>query len=541
MAKRKRPWVRRIVWICVGLLVTAFIFAIVSALFDSGIKTSPETTFITGPLREDGTVDYVAALNEMCSEGVTPENNAAVLLVQAFGLDPIPGEIRERFFQRLGVPWIPMEGHGLERFEAYFEREALKAAPKGEEPADPSEAAGKQYEQIMERPWSKEEFPVAARWLAENGPQIDLVVAASKRPRCYVPLVAEPDRPGTLLSVPLPLLEETREAARCLRIRAMHRIHSGQIEEAWQDLLACHRLARLVSQRPTLVDGLVAIAIDGIATEGDAVLGHEGKLTAEQARRFAAEYRKLPPMGKLAEKLNVAERYSYLDGVCGMARLGPAESMGPDWLDHPSSASDWLLKIGGGRLVDWNEPLRMGNQWLDRLVAAASKPAGKERKDALAEFGRDLGSLDAEIGKSGVLFRRIVSEVSVRRALGRHWGTMLLAMFLPASSSCLKVEDRVAVLQDLVPVVFALAAYRADHGEYPKDLAALAPKYLPAVPQDLFSGGPIRYKREDGGYVVYSVGQNGKDDGGRASWEESDSEQNPDHDDIAIRVPVKKK
>ena len=69
------------------------------------------------------------------------------------------------------------------------------------------------------------------------------------------------------------------------------------------------------------------------------------------------------------------------------------------------------------------------------------------------------------------------------------------------------------------------------------------PKYLPAIPEDIFSGGPLRYKREGPGYVLYSVGRNGKDDGGRASWD-NDQEHpgdNEGRDDIAIRVPAKKK
>src|SRR4051812_16314697 len=41
-----------------------------------------ETTRIVGPLRADGTVDYVAAVNELLSKGVTPENNGFVLWLE---------------------------------------------------------------------------------------------------------------------------------------------------------------------------------------------------------------------------------------------------------------------------------------------------------------------------------------------------------------------------------------------------------------------------------------------------------------------------
>ena len=50
------------------------------------------------------------------------------------------------------------------------------------------------------------------------------------------------------------------------------------------------------------------------------------------------------------------------------------------------------------------------------------------------------------------------------------------------------------------------------------------PQYLPDVPEDPFSGRPLVYRTETTGYVLYSVGQNGIDDGGQrcASWIDGD-------------------
>src|SRR5438094_5975588 len=47
-----------------------------------------ETTYVTGPLDKDGYIDYAAALNERLGRGVTPENNACVLLWKALGPHP---------------------------------------------------------------------------------------------------------------------------------------------------------------------------------------------------------------------------------------------------------------------------------------------------------------------------------------------------------------------------------------------------------------------------------------------------------------------
>src|ERR1700724_174995 len=49
---------------------------------------SKETTYVTGPVDKDGYIDYAAALNERLRQGVTPENNANVLIWKALGPHP---------------------------------------------------------------------------------------------------------------------------------------------------------------------------------------------------------------------------------------------------------------------------------------------------------------------------------------------------------------------------------------------------------------------------------------------------------------------
>jgi hypothetical protein len=64
--------------------------------------------------------------------------------------------------------------------------------------------------------------------------------------------------------------------------------------------------------------------------------------------------------------------------------------------------------------------------------------------------------------------------------------------------------------------VAALAAerYRRAKGRWPETLDDLKGEYLREVPSDPFDGRPLRYRKDDEGVVVYSVGPDGKDDGG---------------------------
>ena len=66
----------------------------------------------------------------------------------------------------------------------------------------------------------------------------------------------------------------------------------------------------------------------------------------------------------------------------------------------------------------------------------------------------------------------------------------------------------------MVRIETALAAYRTEKNAYPEALDALKPQYLVEVPNDGFSGTPLKYRKTEQGYLLYSVGVNLKDDGG---------------------------
>src|SRR6185295_20244190 len=64
---------------------------------------SRETTFATGPLRPDGVIDYVGAINALLAD-VKPAENAAVLLVEAYGPNVTTPPVADEYFRRLGCP-----------------------------------------------------------------------------------------------------------------------------------------------------------------------------------------------------------------------------------------------------------------------------------------------------------------------------------------------------------------------------------------------------------------------------------------------------
>jgi hypothetical protein len=101
----------------------------------------------------------------------------------------------------------------------------------------------------------------------------------------------------------------------------------------------------------------------------------------------------------------------------------------------------------------------------------------------------------------------------------------LSKLFLIAYSPAITKEtSSVAYLRTSIAAI-AVERFRLAHGRLPENLNELVPQFLSTVPDDPFDGQPLRYHRLAKGYVVYSVGADGHDDGGREKpidWKSTD-------------------
>ncbi len=73
----------------------------------------------------------------------------------------------------------------------------------------------------------------------------------------------------------------------------------------------------------------------------------------------------------------------------------------------------------------------------------------------------------------------------------------------------------------------AIHRYRLDHGSGPRTLEELTPDYLPAVPRDPFAVGPLKYRPDGSGHLLWSVGPDGRNDGGKPMDKQSSADVNP--------------
>ena len=66
----------------------------------------------------------------------------------------------------------------------------------------------------------------------------------------------------------------------------------------------------------------------------------------------------------------------------------------------------------------------------------------------------------------------------------------------------------------LLEVALAVRIYALEHGRYPTRLSDVSKKWLPAIPVDLWDQ-PVVYRLKNGQPVIYSLGPDGMDDGGK--------------------------
>jgi hypothetical protein len=87
-----------------------------------------------------------------------------------------------------------------------------------------------------------------AAWLKANEKPLTAAIDATRRSHYFSPLTPPKTEKGQagLIGVLLPGVQKCRELANALAARAMLRASQGAAEDAWHDLLACHRLGRLV-------------------------------------------------------------------------------------------------------------------------------------------------------------------------------------------------------------------------------------------------------------------------------------------------------
>lgn len=525
------------------------------------IQVGPDTTVIDGPLGPDDVVDYTAYLDNECSLGVTADNNAAPLLIKAVGeslLDPAQWKILHRL--RLPEDWLVQGPH----FVAWDYRPELGAEYKRkrrEEEVASILAGDQKYDKAADVVATQPELaaslaavlsacedaespklddvikmldrgdihPDLAPWLDRNAEALDLVCQASLKPRYYLPLVSL-SGPPELINLFRSSLCIPRGFAGALCARARLRCRSGEFGSAWDDLLAVHRLARLQQQQPFLLSSMLAATIEMNGFQAAKALIARTGQDPDRELRALRDMQALEPLNNIARAVACGERFYVCDAIAALSQGRVSMEELAQWPSRPHS------RVRSVANLDWNEMLRVNNRWYDQMLAALELPPSPARRQALNDFGRRMTAwLTPEPPTAGQITLYRLGGWPTRRLLSREVARAVAAYLIPDVKKVAETHDAARMAFEVEKTALALACHKARHGRRPARLDELVGDLLKEVPADVFSGKPLVYRPEGEGYVLYSVGINGRDDGGEKD-DSSYGEKTPD--DIAVRVPA---
>jgi hypothetical protein len=320
-----------------------------------------------------------------------------------------------------------------------------------------------------------------------------LLITAAARP--YARFWANYDAGFGLL---LPHLARVKSCANYLSLHADASLKAGDRQAALEDVRLVFRLMESIREEPVLISHLVRIAMlhlalqpvwEGLAdrqwSEADlTVIESElGKLD------FLADY----------EFAMRGERACTLWGVDYLHKVGP-------------SALNWLgmEDRGGGPSAEWEKAL---SKCLFRLV-----PSGWFDQNKLSICRVHENCLLPVVDQQ----RGIVPPAGVARseaAMNRRFSVpfeVCAGYVLPAVARTAKKCAQAQTFADLARLACALERYRLANGAFPESLELLAPKFIAQLPHDIINGQPLQYRRtDDGQFLLYSVGWNEADDGGK--------------------------
>jgi len=64
-------------------------------------------------------------------------------------------------------------------------------------------------------------------------------------------------------------------------------------------------------------------------------------------------------------------------------------------------------------------------------------------------------------------------------------------------------------------VALAIERFRIARSQWPESLDSLVPEFIVKIPMDPFDAKPLRYRRLNDGVVIYSIGPDEEDNGGK--------------------------
>ncbi len=348
-----------------------------------------------------------------------------------------------------------------------------------------------------------------------------------------------------------PSYTANRITAQALHAAAVNELRRGRLDAAAENLIALAAVAQLYRDDPTLVNQMVRVAVVGIASDTVwAALQSPGwtdpPLAAVQrawesvfiltnlVRAFQFERATMLYHYDEFRRLSYEEWIQRHELVYKSFGLSLPDSASPTvrfwrhWAIHPLWSFAWAEQ-------EQVLYLKASQPELEAISQALAHPVGPELMQRLGAIHRNYRPPMAAWRFYGRL--PLLSEIGSAPPVSTppaqlHWlpWAPLLEAWLrvklpgrtewtsypyPVFTNAWRAGFRNLTRHQMMLAAIALKRYEMRHGQPPADLRALVPEFLSMLPLDFMNGQPLRYRRHaEGGYTLYSVGEDSRDDGG---------------------------
>ncbi|MGD0539309.1 MAG: hypothetical protein ABSC03_16885 [Verrucomicrobiota bacterium] len=338
----------------------------------------------------------------------------------------------------------------------------------------------------------------------------------------------------------LPHLAKYKQAAQALSAGTVLALREHRLDEATENLVAGAALVRLMKDERIMIGQLVRLSSAAILQAATWEALQADGWTEAQLQAIQAGWESSDLMEGMAQAYGMeramgcayfdSDRYSNRKLI---AIFGDLQQINGGSSDAGGAAGNFVAELLHG-LGQASRPLRATVHIAVWRVAWADQ-------DQLCYFESVQRVIDS--GRKAMANRKWpfdppASASATADAAGFFGDTptptrstydRLRYLFSPVAMPNLQAAMRKAIhaetLRELTLAAVALKRYQLRHGRLPDNLAALAPEFLHEAPRDWYNGEPLHYRpNADGTFLLYSVGEDGKDDGGNPTpWKQTAS------------------
>ncbi|HLZ53971.1 MAG TPA: hypothetical protein VKS19_05780 [Verrucomicrobiae bacterium] len=320
--------------------------------------------------------------------------------------------------------------------------------------------------------------------------------AASDRPYARFPVVYDLDNPWGIL---LPHLGNIKRTVQRLQLRTCAELAAGRSDDAFADVKLMLYLTDSMKTEPFLISYLVRLACLQITIQPIWEGLAEHAWSGAQLQELQAQLQQYDFVADMKEPLDGERAAGVLTADLLARGKYNLNMLAADPSSPGSAAADWF-----GRIIPrgWYYLEQLNYSRLFQLQLNGAFDVEKKQVFPM-QIAANTNALEQAFAG-----RNPFTTICIRHQL-------LAVIMLPALHNIPTKAAAAQTAVDEAALACALERYRLTNGQFPETLAALVPRFISQLPDDVISGEPYKYHRtKDEQFVLYSIGWNETDDGG---------------------------